>query len=178
MLIKIYGIGYEIIAGKLTNDQYIFWSEQSYDDLLNHMYYEEDIIEVPEECHIGHIFSKSDIAHIYGASMRQSEFIVESDDGEELLRSTTLTGIENSPVIKSERLSYTPEAGHHFVAVLVDSGDIYEIDTNSDEFHVERLNISVSSFNDIPLLISLESYEGIEFSLGDVSSRVESITLY
>jgi hypothetical protein len=178
MLIKIYGIGYEIIAGKLTKQQYRFWSEQSYDDLLNHMYIEEDSIDVPEDCHIGHMFGKGDIAHVYGASTDQSEFIVESDDGDELLRSSTLTGIEDSPVIKSERLSYTPEAGHHFVAVLVDSGDIFEIDTNSDEFHVERLNISVSSFNDMPLLISLESYEGIEFSLGDVSSRVESITLY
>lgn len=178
MLIKICGIGYEVIAGKLTNDQFIFWSEQSYDDLLNHMYCEQDDIEVPEECRIGHMFGKGDIAHIYGASMDQSEFILENDDGDELLRSLTMTGIGDSPVIKSERLSYTPEAGHHFVAVLVDSGDIFEIDTNSDEFHVERLKISVRSFNDMPLLVSLESYEGVDSSLGDVSSQVKSITLY
>ena len=37
MLIKIFGIGYEIIVGKLTKEQYRFWSEQSYDDLLNHI---------------------------------------------------------------------------------------------------------------------------------------------
>ena len=178
MLIKIFGIGYEIIAGKLTNEQYRFWSEQSYDDLLNHMYCEQDEIEVPEECQIGHMFGKGDIAHIYGASLDQSEFIVESDGGDKLLHSLTSTGIEDAPVIKSERLSYTPEAGHHFVAVLVDSGDIFEIDTDSDEFHAERLNISVKSFNDMPLLVSLESYEGVDSSLGDVNSKVESITLY
>jgi hypothetical protein len=65
MLIKIYGTGYEIIAGKLTKQQYRFWSEQSYDDLVNHMYLEEDSIDVPEECHFGHMFGKGDIAHIY-----------------------------------------------------------------------------------------------------------------
>ena len=75
------------------------------------MYLEEDSIEVPEECHIGHVFDKGDIAHIYGASIDQSEFILESNEGEELLRSSTLTGIEDSPVIKSERLVWLESNG-------------------------------------------------------------------
>lgn len=177
MEIKIIGYGTEILVGHITQQQYDFWSNQSTEALISHMYHEEDIIEVPDDCAIGGLFGKANIVHFYGADILNSSVRVEVD-GRVVLSGDLQPALGEAKIIKSVDVNHEQSDGHFFIAKLTDYGEIMSINSEDDAFNINKLLVSTMKFNNQYYAVALESYDGEDAELGDVNSKLDFIRIF
>lgn len=183
MEVRLVGQGGEVFVGKLSQDQYDFWSEQDYDDVVNHFFHEEDDIDVPDECSVGSVYDMADLANYYGGTASLSRLQVVSDAGKTLYDKPILEALEDVAVHVGSDVKYGVDFGgknadHFFEAISEEDGLLTVIDVEGDAFDPFLVTMSLHKFNDRNAIVCLESYGDQLAEPGDSDSKGASIKLF
>ena len=160
--IRIDGYGGEVVAGKLTKEQYEFWvDKQDEEGMDSHLFWDaysdEDgnpVTDDEDPRFLGSWWELDDIEHTNGANVDACTVTVKDEDGNVVYET-------DEPLIsKIEVVDFdTMDPGYYFKGYSAEKGDFFLAELETDKFDPSKLKYSATNIqNDI--IIDHVEYDG------------------
>lgn len=174
--ISINGYGGEVVAGKLTKEQYDFWADKQDDEETNsHLFWDpwsdEDgnpITDDEDPRWLGNWYEIDDIEHTNGANVDACTVTVEDDQGNVVFE-TDEPKIHKTEVTDIDSM----EPGYYFKGYSAEKGNFFFAEFEADEFDPDKLRFFATDIEG-DVIIDMVEYDGEDLNNDGGDTRGKS----
>lgn len=180
--IRIDGYGGEIVAGKLTKEQYEFWvDKQDEEGMDSHLFWDptsdEDgnpVTDDQDPRFLGNWYELDDIEHTNGANIEACTVTVEDEDGN-VIYETDDPNISSTEVVDFDSM----DSGYYFKGYSAEKGNFFVADLEADEFDPSKLKYFATNIEG-DIIIDHVEYDGkdLDNEGGDTRGKSQGYEFY
>lgn len=180
--ITINGYGGEVVLGKLTKEQYDFWSDKEDEDVMdNHLFWDpydeangNPITDDKDPRFLGYWHDLDDIEHVNGADVDDCQIQIKDEDN-------NIVWETDDPEISSVVYADvdTQEPGYYFKGWTSEKGNFCTAEIKTDKFDPAKLKLHSISIEGDDKISKIEyNGEEIEYDMDSTTGKDQGFELH